>query len=52
MVGLRDKESSLRHEMDQLREQLKHEQLKSKQYLEQVRERLLLKKITYHGKRG
>ena len=36
MVGLRDKEDALRHEMDKLTEQLRHEQEKSKQYLEQV----------------
>lgn len=36
MVGLRDKEGALRHEMDKLNEQLKHEQQKSRQYLEQL----------------
>nr|KAG5691351.1 hypothetical protein BaRGS_033400 [Batillaria attramentaria] len=37
MVGLRDKEGALRLELDKLREQLKHEQDRSKQYLEQSR---------------
>ncbi|KAK7091861.1 hypothetical protein V1264_009486 [Littorina saxatilis] len=37
VVSLRDKEGALRHEIDKLQEQLKHEQGKSKQYLEQVR---------------
>ncbi|KAK7475895.1 hypothetical protein BaRGS_00032863 [Batillaria attramentaria] len=36
MVGLRDKEGALRLELDKLREQLKHEQDRSKQYLEQL----------------
>ncbi|XP_070209611.1 paramyosin-like isoform X3 [Littorina saxatilis] len=36
VVSLRDKEGALRHEIDKLQEQLKHEQGKSKQYLEQL----------------
>ncbi|XP_076437588.1 uncharacterized protein LOC143276817 isoform X2 [Babylonia areolata] len=39
MAGLRDKEGVLRHEITQLTEQLKHEQDRSKQYLEQLTSR-------------
>lgn len=36
MVELRDKEGALKHELDKLREQLKHEQERSRQYLDQL----------------
>lgn len=39
MVGLRDKEGALRHEIDKLNEQIRHEQQKCKQYLDQLTER-------------
>ena len=37
VVGLRDKEDTLRHELNKLTEQLRREEEKSQRYLEQVR---------------
>ena len=36
VVGLRDKEDTLRHELNKLTEQLRREEEKSQRYLEQV----------------